>query len=297
MADKPMSFSALLAGKKPDAKPEETGTPELSTPALDSPAHSSPPQPSPAISTPPTSLPENTSPATSSPPKTTPAKSSGTNRSRGEAFETSRTNRSPGEQSAPELSAPVRSSPARQSLGEKPREDLASGYFKMPNVVFDTDGLHGVSPGARLIYYRLLRLTIGHNRPTCTISTAKLAAREEMSDRGVQKALIQLQQLGLIERVQVDQSNRKRSMRGSEWKVFLPDAAPELSAPAPASVMKETLEKEIRKDKFEIRKIALRLRPPGGRLNLDDLRTAMAGQGIEWDDELVAEAIGILMDE
>ncbi len=82
----------------------------------------------------------------------------------------------------------------------------------------------------------------------------------------------------------------------SEWRVFLPDATPELSAPAPASVMKETLEKEIRKDKFEIRKIALRIRPPGGRIDLDELRVAMAGQGIEWDDELVADAIGVLLD-
>lgn len=45
---------------------------------------------------------------------------------------------------------------------------------------------------------------------------------------------------------------------------------------------------------YRIREIALRLVPIGGALDLDELRVALRGQGIEWDDAVVEEAISVI---
>ncbi len=110
--------------------------------------------------------------------------------------------------------------------------------------------------------------------------------------------------MGLLERFDTDFESSEWHQRGTRWRAIVTRIAPkgtsagkgtQKEAPALATPKKEEKKHVEKEQVYKIRAIALRLVPIGGALDVEELRVALRGQGIEWDDATVAEAISVLV--
>lgn len=183
-------------------------------------------------------------------------------------------------------------------------------FTRVPHVVVDGSLSH-LNPTARCVYLMFLRLTLGSNRPTCQISIKGIADRESIGERTAQLAVKALVASGYIEREVFVTAAGATDPMGMTYRVHLPPgvgftpvsdapgakSAPHAkSAPAQRANMKETPKESDERNalKYEIRQTALRLVPIDGKLDIEDLRVALRGKGIVWNDELVKDAISVI---
>lgn len=309
MADKPRGFSSLLAGKPSDAaKPAPDAKSALVHPAPG--AESTPVQPTPAQATPDAeiapridSTPAQVAPAQPAPPAESEATAA---------------HPAPGAHSTPPASiAPAPPAPGADfapgagltPIPDRPAQFEMVEFTRVPHAVVDGRMSH-LSPTVRCVYLMFLRLTMGSNRPTCQISIRGIADREGIGERTAQVAVKALVASGYIERVVLVTEHGAADPMGMTYRVYLPpgvgftpastapgakSAPPARTAPVQPANMKET-PKRSEKDlvKFEIRKTALRLFGTAGPVDLDVLRIALTGQGIEWDDVVVRDAVDVI---
>lgn len=199
--------------------------------------------------------------------------------------------------------APVRTSPharrTSQLVQPGPVQNLPGRYTQWPHAFWD-EVARTLQPVDAVVLAHLYRLTAGHQkRETCLISLPRLAERANVSINTVRSATRRLEDRRLIERVGVDNESKDVDLRGVEWRMLVPfyrakesDRSEKRTGPA-ADPMKENPKnnEESRTLMYEIRKTALRLFGTNGPVDLATLQIALAGQGIEWNDELVAEAV------
>jgi DNA-binding Lrp family transcriptional regulator len=225
-------------------------------------------------------------------------------------------------QEAPPQEAPAREGAAAPGPGHPPPEEAAAprapareapaqergahGYWRVDNWIPDVL-MPRLDQYEQLVMWRVLRLTIGFNRPACVVGVARLAEKCRISENSVTRAVRRLESAGYIATRPV--INGPVGARGLEFRLlpaaYPPEATPRegparqagarqrgaQQAGAPRADMKDS-ETKSESAVYEVRRIAARLwesRAPGSDLRAE-LRTALRSHGIAWDDATVDEA-------
>lgn len=126
----------------------------------------------------------------------------------------------------------------------------------VPNDIFDKL-LPSLPVHDQAVLMRLYRLSRGHHKDTCTVGYGTLAKACNISTRQAQISVERLIGLGLIKRMNIDQSAPVRQQRGSVYKVNLPAAKLASGTKARGTIVsgaiagradsKERIKKEINK--------------------------------------------------
>jgi hypothetical protein len=192
-------------------------------------------------------------------------------------------------------------------LPDAPRDEVRE-WMKLPNAVLDSGVLEPLSAVAQVVYLHMLRLSLGHNRPTCKIGREGLARRTGFSEKTAVKGVRELVAYRLVELLAVDNTSGKRRERGSEYLVSVPAAAlaPVDATPAgstgvrrtgvDATGMKENPKKEEEKElRFVVRERAARIKTAEPGISRGELVTAvlrgLAGEGKEATREDVLSSL------
>jgi hypothetical protein len=215
----------------------------------------------------------------------------------------------------------------RVSTGERVTARLSvawkDGEFRIPNYI--VDNLYPLlDPTQQVVYQRLLRLSLGHNRNWCEVSLPKLKETTGVKQTKLVEALRAIEKVGLIAREKAILGGALNA-RGNRYLVFLPDVTgapgervplrervptgervPSRERGSQSGSMKKNMKDNHESapaatapaDVYEVRKIAARVREVHhGQLGYTserfraDVRTALIGAARDADDETVDEAI------
>ena len=200
-------------------------------------------------------------------------------------------------------SAPRQSAPAPKPAPAKSARAASEQWTAHVNEFWD-DIAPTLEPVDVVIVGHLLRLTVGFDRPRCTIGLPRLAERANVSPNTVRASLRRLERRGLVRLVEVE-SKTANAARGSVFELGLAPpkierAKPARAAAAPAqpAPMISDQKEDQKASVYEIRTIAARLfeahryEPGFDHDRLRDLvRDALIGQGRQPDAEAIEEAI------
>ncbi len=100
------------------------------------------------------------------------------------------------------------------------------GDLRVPNTILDSL-FPTLEPAAALVYLRLFRLSHGYKQDVCVVGLQKLAAATNTSQKTVQRAIENLDQRGLIERVG---TNFGGPNKGNHFRVHLPATLAKMTA-------------------------------------------------------------------
>jgi hypothetical protein len=171
-----------------------------------------------------------------------------------------------------------------------------------------------LTPNEQTVYHRLYRLTVGHDREECTVGYQALARACNINWRTAIRVVDKLVAYGLVGRLGSDLANPNQAARGNRYRLlpYTVTEAPVLRTKAARKAgagmkaetvggagMKEIMKENLKPPLYRIREIGLQLREQRRgneaytRADLrEDVKRTCAGQGIEYTDALIEEALG-----
>jgi hypothetical protein len=130
----------------------------------------------------------------------------------------------------PDTAPPKTAEPPLQNVAAPP--DVApplhveaTRYTSVPNDIFDAI-LPTLKPVEQSVLLRLYRLTRGFQNDRCTVSIGTLAKRCSVGTTAARNATQELERRGFIKRLGSDLANPSQDLRGVEFEMLLPAAAP-----------------------------------------------------------------------
>lgn len=144
--------------------------------------------------------------------------------------------RSESVQSEPIQGEPVQSEPRPKRTPKPVRSEpiqVTNGFWQLPNTVMD-DILPTLQKDDQLVYLRLLRLTWGHRRPTCDVTTAKLGEKTGVKRTAMFAAITRLEARGLVRRVAAKLTG-PLDERWNTYEAYIPGVDPPWERPKPQS--------------------------------------------------------------
>jgi len=131
----------------------------------------------------------------------------------------------PADTAPPQIKQPPLQNVAAPAAVAPPPNVEAARYTSVPNDIFDAI-LPTLKPAEQSVLLRLYRLTRGFQQARCTVSIGTLAKRCSVGTTAARNAAQELERRGYIKRLGSDLANPAQDMRGVEFEMLLPAAAP-----------------------------------------------------------------------
>lgn len=135
----------------------------------------------------------------------------------------------------PQISQPPLQNVAAPPDVAPPPSVEAGRYTSVPNDIFDSI-LPTLKPVEQVVLIRLYRLTRGFQQARCTVSIGTLAKRCSVGTTAARNATQELERRGFIKRLGSDLANPSQDLRGVEFEMLLPAAAPTRGVAPPRNV-------------------------------------------------------------
>lgn len=110
-----------------------------------------------------------------------------------------------------------RATPAQQTT--------VAGFTRVPNDLLDRI-LPTLDTYDQSVLIRLYRLARGFNSETCRVSVPTLAKACNISERQTRKSIARLEARELVKRIEQDFGNKNIALRGTTFKILIPDVTP-----------------------------------------------------------------------